>query len=185
MQKLIPFYTPIWGFKTEVELAASIDKCVYMQSQNGGACKSNRGGWQSTPFNEEEFKQEFKDLYPFIKSCISEISLDTKTEYKLKGFWVNVNKKHDYNVAHIHSNSAISGCIYLQVDMDSGKIVFRNPTPSVHYQLPNNIEGFYESFKVTPQNGTLVMFPSYLDHYVEENNSDLTRISIAFNCDVI
>ncbi len=37
------------------------------------------------------------------------------------------------------------------------------------------------SYVITPAHGRLCLFPSYLRHKVEKNESDVTRYSLAFN----
>ena len=41
-----------------------------------------------------------------------------------------------------------------------------------------------EVINITPQSGLLVLFPSYLYHSVNENDSDEERIIISFNIDI-
>ena len=38
--------------------------------------------------------------------------------------------------------------------------------------------------KIKPEEGKLLLFPSYLHHSVEENLSDEDRIAISFNLDI-
>ena len=42
----------------------------------------------------------------------------------------------------------------------------------------------YTSFNIPPQEGVMLIFPSFLLHSVEENLSDEDRISVAFNLDI-
>ena len=48
---------------------------------------------------------------------------------------------------------------------------------------PNNLNAMVNS--VTPVEGALVLFPSYLDHSVNENLSNSERIVISFNISLI
>ena len=40
---------------------------------------------------------------------------------------------------------------------------------------------FTKKFKMNPKDNSLVLFPSWVPHEVEENKSDRQRINIAFN----
>jgi uncharacterized protein (TIGR02466 family) len=70
---------------------------------------------------------------------------------------------------------------YLQVPINAGDIAFRDPRPgainSATQQLFN--QGDTENF--TPVNKQLIVFPSYLEHFVLPNSSTHDRISISFD----
>lgn len=184
-QKLVPFSTPIWAFKTDASLEADTAVCLAMRSENTGVKKSNMGGWQSEILNEQDVKNKFPTTFKFIDAAINKVAAELNTKYKIKEAWVNLNDKNHFNYGHVHPQSTVSGCMYLKVNSTSGQIVFTNPTASVHYSLPRDIDGFWGAFNVSPTVGNLIIFPSYLEHYVEPNLSDETRVSIAFNCEAL
>ena len=41
-----------------------------------------------------------------------------------------------------------------------------------------------QSYCIVPKKGMLVLFPGHLDHYVQMNNNEKPRVSLAFNFDV-
>lgn len=88
--------------------------------------------------------------------------------------------------AHTHSNSLISGSLYYAPMPDPpGNMIFerdngyRQIEMKVHeahtnvYNTPRNA--------VVPKEGDLVLFSSAVQHYVEVNNANQNRYSIAFN----
>lgn len=151
--------------------------------------KSNFGGWQSENLNFKEEKEIdnlvniiFEESLKFIKIYL----LNKNYSLYFDNIWININKKSDFNVPHIHPNSFISGVYYVDCNIDSGKIVFENPCQTFNYFINNiEIESYnnYNLQKVfyTPQKNKLILFPSYLVHYVEPNKSSTDRISLAFN----
>ena len=67
---------------------------------------------------------------------------------------------------------------------NSGDIVFYDPRPAPVYfhpnaKSPNLLNAQVNS--VSPKEGLLVLFPSYLDHSVNKNLSNEERIVISFN----
>ena len=52
------------------------------------------------------------------------------------------------------------------------------------YKINNYNEINSLSWNVEPKEGTLIMFPSYLEHSVEENKSNEKRISMAFDINI-
>jgi len=181
VEKIIPFYTPIWRFTSPINMDTYLQKCLEMES-NDGVYVSNKGGYQSQSFLKDEFKNNFYEIYNFVIDSVNAIGKDTESEYELESAWVNINRKNNWNANHIHSQSSISGCVYLKTNPDSGKIVFENPTPSIHYNINKSIDGFFGIYWRLPIVGELIIFPSYLHHCVEPNNSEDIRVSIAFNC---
>jgi uncharacterized protein (TIGR02466 family) len=87
----------------------------------------------------------------------------------------------------------MSGVFYVKCSENCGDLVFKNQNDDVlrYYLRHSNLIGGVdyeftqytsEVWSVTPEENTLIMFPSWLGHYVEPNNSEQERISIAFNC---
>jgi len=109
------------------------------------------------------------------------------SELKISTSWSNIQNSGSELLDHMHPNSKISGCIYLNVDEDSSKIYFHNPNPYVVFEeyvqsTPYN----HHYYWLQPKNNQVLMFPSWLKHGSnnEKNKTD-GRISIAFNSEYI
>ena len=84
---------------------------------------------------------------------------------KVVQLWANRQKQHSFLMPHHHGEtSVLSGVIYLNVDKLSSGLKF---VPS------NNI--------ITPESGTLIIFPSYAMHGSDRPNLTDERIIISFN----
>ena len=107
-----------------------------------------------------------------------------KQEVKITGMWAVINKKNSSNAMHIHSNNYISAAYYVKAPIDCGDIVFYDPRPAPIYSHPiankSNLLNAQVN-AITPEEGSLIMFPSYLDHSVNQNLSNKERIVISFN----
>ena len=53
------------------------------------------------------------------------IKIKKNINFKLMNSWVNVHKKGDWAQEHEHSNSYISGIVYLDVFGNSGNLIFK------------------------------------------------------------
>jgi uncharacterized protein (TIGR02466 family) len=107
--------------------------------------------------------------------------------------WLNINKKGSFNPPHIHPGNDYSGVYYVSFPPNSGKIHFLDPRPQHRVSSPNpaHKEGTnwyatknpYDSsiFTYEVTEGKIIIFPSWLMHYVDPNPGDDLRISIAFN----
>jgi hypothetical protein len=89
--------------------------------------------------------------------------------YEKNEFWFNAASEGQSTRMHNHNEQAlVSGVFYLKAPNNSANIFFKS--------------GKDEELKIEPKTGKIVFFPSVLDHYVPENTSSETRISLAFNC---
>jgi len=94
--------------------------------------------------------------------------------------WSNYNNKKERHHRHLHPNSIISGVYYVQ-----GKAPIILHRKSSIFALDFQIKNFNIAnsntwlFDTNPND--LILFPSTLEHSVEPNENDETRISVAFN----
>jgi len=85
---------------------------------------------------------------------------------------------------HTHPKCMVSGVLYLYVDDDSSKIHFRNPNPIIHYLQTDDVPiTKYSSDGIffTPKIGTLLIFPSWIEHGSKEPNKSEERYAFSFN----
>ena len=93
------------------------------------------------------------------------------------GIWTNVNEVGSKNVLHTHTDDAWAGIYYLQAE-GTGNLVFTNPA---NILLQCNIKSPYtRRTGIRPKDGMLVLWPGWVPHEVEENNSDKQRINLAW-----
>ena len=107
-------------------------------------------------------------------------------DHKLKQLnsWVTINKKGGYHPIHNHTNTFISVCFYPQAD--KGGISFesipplQNKTNLTFKEINANV---FNSNKLTLHfsSGDLIIFPGWLDHSGEINDSNIDRIMIGVN----
>ena len=110
------------------------------------------------------------------------ISGDPKHVFYVTQSWVNYTRMGQSHHRHMHSNSLISGVLYVQAKKEVDGISFyRNSAPEilVSTEQPNWYNAPSWFFSVGT--GDLVLFPSSLSHAVEQSTGEHTRISLAFN----
>ena len=178
IEKVIPFATPIWKFRIENDFQKEIAFCYEHETKFISNKKSNQGGYQSPDLNLMEC---FPSILDGLMFGIGVVANDIGIGLELSNSWININRKNNFNLPHCHPNSAFSGVIYLKTNSTCGKINFRNPTASSVFPINDMINGYFGRWFFSPEPGDVLIFPSYLDHYVEPNLSDEDRISISFN----
>jgi uncharacterized protein (TIGR02466 family) len=168
------------------------DFCKKIQKDSVSRSVSNRNGFQS--FDVDVKHKILIDFSRQVGAVLTEVyqgcELKLNHSIRVSQVWVNVNGKGATNTLHNHPNSIFSGVYYVKADKDSGDIVFTNPNNLLSYTLyPTMIEK-YNAFnsgkwRITPEQGNLIIFPSWLSHSVEQNDSSQERISIAFNTEFV
>lgn len=102
-------------------------------------------------------------------------------ELKIDNSWVNIQNKNSVLKKHSHPDSIISGVVYLKADEKSSKIFFHNLNPYRTFVDFKKVTEFNtENYFFKPQTGDLILFPSWLMHSSDKNNSS-SRIALSFN----
>ena len=152
-----------------------------------GIDQTNIGGWQSNILGRDNVITNFisREVHDYFFE--NEI-FKSNVGIHLLNAWININKKGDYNTAHVHGDSHLSGCFYIKVPPNSGKIVFYSPHNYPYYvenacYSDEFVQKYYSQSgrKFTPQEGEIFIFPSGLYHSVESNQTRNERISVGFN----
>lgn len=110
---------------------------------------------------------------------------ETRCKFHITQSWANINKQRESHHQHNHPNSIISGVFY--VDGENGDIIFHKQTDfeqhGWHLPIKDRTQFPFSSneFGVAFKKDSLLLFPSIITHYVNVNESDKPRISMAFN----
>ena len=92
--------------------------------------------------------------------------------------WAGITPPGSENREHTHTNSFISGTVYFQAE-GTGSIEFMPYNYVYRSMLPQ--WPYYGSATYEPEDGDILLFPSYLLHKVERNTSEFERVNISFN----
>ena len=145
------------------------------------------GGWQSRQrYNSILEEEGFSEILDYLNECTSAIVKDfykEDTKFFMVNSWVNVNKKGNYNVGHIHPNSHWS-CAYYVTETYSAPIYFTDPRMRATMCAVNDMQKDKYSYNIGPEKnvpGDALFFPSWLEHSVANNLTDHPRISISCN----
>jgi len=147
------------------------------------AGRTVRRGWNSADMSLLE-RAELAPLTQVIRAaCAAALAEMGAPErpFELQS-WVNLHDHGGFNFLHMHELSLLSGSFYLQVPPGSGDFVFRDPRPGVlHGWVKGGVPNGHADVHLVPSTGLLVLFPCWLEHYVEPHAGDQPRITIAFN----
>jgi uncharacterized protein (TIGR02466 family) len=99
--------------------------------------------------------------------------------------WLNLTTKNGSHHLHKHSNSFLSGVLYINTTNDD-EIVFKKPSESnLIFQMLKSDEKITllnaDFWRVPALTGQLIIFPSSLEHMVNQIQTDHRRISLSMN----
>ena len=142
-------------------------------------------------FNNLLLQPEFKEMKVWVEECAKDF-LDNALKMEYEEFfitesWMNICEKGAYQGIHNHSNSIISGVLYLKSEPKHPPLEFKKmmlpqePFISLteHYKKGNSFTAPALAFPCT-QN-TMIVFNSYLYHGHDESVLEEERIGIAWN----
>ena len=192
------FPTPLWWVDlTDLDNDKMLEACYELERNQQGRSRSNIGGYQSDdlPYDHSSFTDLLGSICSVSQTIFEEAYVQFyDTSFKnvgISNYWVNINRKNDHNADHVHPGCFLSGVYYVSADskLNQGSIVFRRESSFFMYhgvyfdefktdECPPHLE---HAISLPPRTGGLILFPSYLSHRVESNQSDTDRVSISFN----
>jgi uncharacterized protein (TIGR02466 family) len=120
-----------------------------------------------------------------------ERNFNDKWEQRIQKFWINVNNNINISTPHRHPESFFSAVYYPDVGDSPGSITFLNPNNQLSYVIRPEMVDKYDEFNtalqaIVPQTDMLIIFPSWLWHFVNhEPDPTGERISIAFDSMIV
>ncbi len=187
--------TPIWhkAWPKVTEMNSALKVLIYKHEQSDKSLsRSNEGGWHS----QEDFLlwggQAVAHLQQRMMYGFQELTkaMTGGTLYNGRAIlnaWVNVNRDGDYNSVHTHPGCVWSGVYYVEAGdpvhekySKSGVIEFVDPRAGAEMMAAPGLP-FAQNITKRPKTGDMIMFPSWLKHFVHPYRGTGERISIAFN----
>ena len=180
------FPTIVYGKDVQLDNNKLAQDIVNWSNQDPGVSKTNSKGWHSTTdmANKPEYQQLVKELFKMQEEIFNNEHLDRSS--RLGNMWANINPPGGMNQPHIHPNALFSGVYYIKSPIKSGRLKIYDPRPGVQFIMPirkpgNPGKDLWREANIDPVEGRIIMFPAWLWHAVEENQSNDIRISVSFN----
>ena len=184
IQYLYP--TPIYccprvdNFETiQEEIDKCIDKVDFRMRKNWGATH-----YLSFPSFDVDVLKKYelwslsKEIDRHLKAYCSELDIIVQEYTKIS--WLTKFEKGNYGHIHNHGYCDIAGCYYYKTNGEDGDLFFMTPNPHLD-TTKCYIDKFGAMVNHKPQEGKICLFPGWLDHGIRTNETDNTRMSLAFN----
>ena len=120
-----------------------------------------------------------------IENLIHNLDKDSKNAgFKFLDSWANQYTRGEAAQVHVHPNSQFSGVVFFD---DDDKLMFHRPDPWHDPMLPINMivkddNEYYRTHthhQITANAGTIIVFPSMLEHSTMRSDGD--RVTVSFN----
>ena len=180
------FPTPI--YMTNIDREFTKKELNFVKDQKNH-CTKNEGNI-NTIDNYILNRPEFKKIKKFIEDCCQdylEKIICPKNDIKLclTQSWLNYTEEKQYHHKHEHTNSVVSGVLWLNSDKKNDNIKFfdnkgyQRLSPEIDktkFNLWNS-----RSWWFAVETGQVALFPSSTTHQVETKKGSNTRVSLSFN----
>ena len=185
---IIEKFFPTFIYAKDVQLNNNqlTQDIINWSNQDKGVSKTNYKGWHSTTdmADKPEYQQLITELMKMQKEVYDNEHIDRHP--RLGNMWANINPPDGMNQPHVHPNSLFSGVYYVKSQPKSGRLKIYDPRPGIQYSMPirkpgNPGKDLWREAYIDPIPGRIIMFPAWLWHSVEPNESNDIRISVSFN----
>jgi uncharacterized protein (TIGR02466 family) len=167
-----------------------VDSLVQHFSALGVSLNKASGNLSHTEMLRPDDSPLFQEVATLITPKIVDMGalmFGERLGWSVKEMWVNLMDTGGLQVMHNHSNSFVSGVIYLTPVHAASQTVFLKATGGTEFVFKNDhakrAPTPFNSDRWTgppPSPGDLVLFPSYLMHMVPPNQGG-RRITLSFN----
>ena len=180
------FPTLIYAEDLKLDTNEMAKNIIQWSKENEGVQKTNVNGWHSETemHNRPEYKPLVDELFRMVHQVFNEEFLDKRAV--LGNMWANINYQGGYNKPHVHPNALFSGVYYVKTPPNCGNLICQDPRPGIQTCMPNRKKVeipkyLWRDVHLQPQENRAIMFPAWLWHSVQPNESNDIRISVSFN----
>ena len=129
---------------------------------------------------------EFKPLVERITQCVHELAREhgSDDDYFCTEGWYNIYSSNRYQEYHVHPNSIFSAVYFMKSGEDSQGLHIKRPDYGGMLPPKNKKRDTpfnQEVIIAPPQERTVIIFRSYLEHCVPPSNLKTDRVTLSLN----
>lgn len=189
------------GIRDVEDINARLRRAIYRKqgSDPEGIYRSNTAGtWHSDTnlmkwIGVPELGEMFHNVFASYTTTLG-VSKEAEIGFRFQA-WAMVYNDRGYATVHTHPNAHFSAVYYLDNEVNEpitmatgakahpGDIEFVDGRPAAGYQFPG--VNFLPAFRLRPRAGEMIVFPSWLPHFVHPMRGTKDRICIACNANIV
>jgi uncharacterized protein (TIGR02466 family) len=182
------FPTMVWASQLRPDAAGRLNT-AFMDQINRARQRQREltptGKWQTDQrLHTIPELAEFNDLVLGLARHVLDHDSIRYKGVEITGCWANIGFEGSRHRPHAHPNNFFSGVYYVNAPGGGNTINFFDPRPQAAVIVPpaeRTSPMVGQKMTLDVKTGTLIMFPSWLLHSVDENRSSEERVSVAFN----
>lgn len=174
--------------KRHAEFLRDVSKDIKKEVEDMTDVPWNCNVWTTYSYDNQLFKRPaFHSVAKDVVDTVRRYAVDRgfkfdPEEIVMQHMFMNIQEKYQYQEYHDHRECLISGVFYIDVpDEENMEIILKTPLKANYDDLFFNSDDTQEVYKIKPEKGDLILFPSWLDHGVRAHLTDTKRINVAMN----
>ena len=186
---VIPMFpTLVWKLQIEAGLRDALQARILaalVEMRRELSPLAHGRGWQSA--QDLHRRDELRELVSCVERGATSVLRFLRIgddAFEITACWATVLAPGAAHKLHSHPNNFLSGVYYVRTLAGADTINFHDPRRQSGVIRPPVVELTAENTDqvvLRVRDGTLLLFPSYLEHSVDANASEDERISLSFN----
>ena len=182
------FPTFVWkvelGRETRQSINRQIDSALSELRQSEPVLEPGQA-WQSDQalHGRDDFRELVANVNQAAEAALAYLRIG-HDGFEITACWANVSAPGAGHRVHSHPNNYLSGVYYVRTPDGAKTINFHDPrvqTATIRPPVTELTAENTDQVVVKVTDGTLLLFPAWLQHSVDANRSDAERISVSFN----
>jgi uncharacterized protein (TIGR02466 family) len=121
-----------------------------------------------------------KELFIHLAKYANSVGFTDNIPFKTVS-WLTETNKGEYSHRHSHGPCDVCGVYYIQTTGHDGHFWVENPMNQLLETSVFFLNDSREKLGFKPKVGQIILFPSWLKHGINKNETDSKRISFSFN----
>ena len=136
--------------------------------------------------NDKELQPLLTEIRYKVNHLHKELGFADDLHQELTQGWANINNSEGVDFPHSHPGAFFNAIYYVRAPQDSAELMLMSPVPALDHLMHKRTVQHWNTFNSTwqmikPEEGMLVIMPSWIKHYVKKHSSNEDRISMAFD----
>ena len=180
---------------------------IYTYASNNSRTKWMQGKDPYQSNHDLQNNPDFFELKIFLENYLNEnikpifLNKNTIGKFKIKNMWFVIMLENTSHTVHAHPKSTLSGVVYLKVQSSNSNNAIKVLIPKFNFEKYKTQEidkNFFTKnteliklgkknvveekiFEFKPETKDMIIFNSYMYHWVEKHNETEERISLAWD----
>ena len=176
----------IFKFKYPHDLSAAVGRGMELCKLMPETFLERGGGYSTAVYQwyQPHEWEELKDFYNWLPRQLDIVWHAWGMEYcsrMIHNSWINWHPKGAWTEEHTHPSVHQAVTCYLQHEEGCGNILYKDPMDTYWWSYPRNSERRQLWHSVSVQQNDVLIFPGWLPHKTEQNETNKDRLVLSTN----